>query len=293
MNTSQQKVIKYFTNPETKFGFDYVLWGSKHFGFYPTGKADITEKEAQILHQDLVAKNLDLKENQIVLDAGCGQGVVSTYLAKKFGPNIFGITLIPFEVEKAQERAKKLGVQDRTDYQVMDYSATGFSDNYFDSIYTTETLSHSPDIRKTLREFLRILKPGGKIAFFEYTLAPDEEFSQWEKKILDVVIEGSAMMGLKDFRHDQFTGVVKNAGFEKVKEQDITENIRPSFYRLHKISVWPYKFVKLFGLQKFFINTTAGYEYYKMADKGLFRYCIFTGNKPKEFAAKDKEQNLC
>src|SRR3990167_1650438 len=89
MNTNQQKVVKYYTNPETKLGFDYVLWGSKHFGFYPTGKADITEKEAQILHQDLVAKNLDLKENQIVLDAGCGQGVVSTYLAKKYGSKIF------------------------------------------------------------------------------------------------------------------------------------------------------------------------------------------------------------
>jgi ubiquinone/menaquinone biosynthesis C-methylase UbiE len=290
MNTNQQKVVKYYTNPETKLGFDYVLWGSKHFGFYPTGKADITEKEAQILHQDLVAKNLALKENQIVLDAGCGQGVVSTYLAKKYGSKIFGITLVPFEVERAQERAKNLGVQGKAQYQVMDYSATSFPDNYFDAIYTTETLSHSPDIRKTLKEFFRILKPSGKIALFEYTLAPDKKFSEWERKMLNVVIEGSAMVGLKDFRHDQFTEVVKKAGFENVKEQNITENIRPSFYRLHKLSRFPYKFIKLLGLQKFFINTTAGYEYYKMADKGLFRYCIFTGNKPKEFAAGVKIQ---
>lgn len=285
MNTNQQKVVKYYSNPETKLGFDYILWGSKHFGFYPTGKKDITEKEAQILHQDLVAKNLDLKENQIVLDAGCGQGVVSTYLAKKYGSKIFGITLVPFEVERAQERAKNLGVQDKTQYQVMDYSATNFPDSYFDAIYTTETLSHSPNIRKTLQEFFRILKPGGKIALFEYTLAPDEKFSEWEKKMLDVVIEGSAMMGLKDFRHDQITGVIKDARFENVKEQNITENILPSFYRLHKLSRFPYKFVKLLGLQKFFINTIAGYEYYKMADKGLFRYYIFAGNKPKESAA--------
>jgi len=290
MNTNQQKVVKYYTNPETKLGFDYVLWGSKHFGFYPTGKADIPEKEAQILHQDLVAKNLDLKENQTVLDAGCGQGVVSTYLAKKFGSKIFGITLVPFEVERAQERAKSLGVQGKTKYQVMDYSSTNFPDNYFDAIYTTETLSHSPDISKTLKEFFRILKPGGKIALFEYTLAPDEKFSSWEMKMLDVVIEGSAMMGLKDFRHDKFPGVINGVGFENVNEQNITENIRPSFYRLHKLSRLPYKFIKLLGLQKFFINTTAGYEYYKMADKGLFRYCIFTGNKPKEFAAGVKIQ---
>jgi sterol 24-C-methyltransferase len=290
MNTNQQKVVKYYTNPETKLGFDYLLWGSKHFGFYPTAKADITEKEAQILLQDLVAKNLQLKEHQIVLDAGCGQGVISTYLAKKYGSKIFGITLVPFEVERAQERAKNLGVQDKTKYQVMDYSATNFPDNYFDAIYTTETLSHSPDIKKTLQEFLRVLKPGGKITLFEYTIAPDEEFSEWEKKMLDVVIEGSAMIGLKNFRHNQFTEVIKGVGFQNVKEQNITKNIRPSFYRLHKLSIWPYKFVKLFGLQRFFINITAGYEFYKMAEKGLFRYCIFTGNKSKEFAAKEENQ---
>ena len=285
MDTNQQKVVKYYTNPETKIGFDYVLCGSKHFGFYPTGKVNISEKEAQTLYQDLVAKNLDLKENQVILDAGCGQGVVSTYLAKKYGSKIFGITLVRFEVKRAQRRAKNLGVQEKTKYQVMDYSATNFPDNYFDAIYTTETLSHSPDIHKTLQEFFRVLKPGGKIALFEYTIAPDEKFSAREKKMLDVVIEGSAMMGLKDFRHDQFTEVIKKAKFENAKEQNITENIRPSFYRLYKLSRLPYKFIKLFGLQKFFINTTAGYEYYKMADKGLFRYYIFTGNKPKEFAA--------
>lgn len=287
----QKRVVKYFSRPGSKLGYDYFLGGSKHFGFYPAGKAETTEKEAQIHYQDLVAKNLGLKENQVVLDAGCGEGVVSTYLSRKYGPKIFGITLVPFEVERAQVRAKNLGVQERTQYLVMDYSATNFPDNYFNAIYTTETLSHSPDIRRTLNEFLRILKPGGKVAFFEYTLASNEKFSEWERKILDVVIEGSAMMSLKDFLYDKSTWLIKSAGFENVNEQNITENILPSFYRLHKYSIWLYKFIKLFGLQRYFINTTAAYECYKMADKGLGQYCIFTGNKPEEFAVKEQKQS--
>jgi len=40
MNTNQQKVVKYFTNPETKLGFNYVLWGSKH--------SDSIQREKQI-----------------------------------------------------------------------------------------------------------------------------------------------------------------------------------------------------------------------------------------------------
>lgn len=281
MNSNQEKVVKYYSCLGSRLGYDYILRGSIHFGYYPRQKADIDEKEAQNFYQDLVAQNLGLKENQTVLDAGCGQGVVSTYIAKKYRLKVFGINIVPFQIEKARKLSNRLGVLNKTDFRIMDYSATNFPADYFDAIYTTETLSHSPDIRKTLKEFFRILKPGGKIALFEYTISPDEKFSEWEKKMLDVVIEGSAMMGLKDFRHDQFTDVVKKSGFENVKCQNITENIRPSFYRLHKLSKLPYKFIKFLGLQKFFINTTAGYEYYKMADKGLFRYCIFTGNKPK------------
>ena len=288
MNINQQKVVAYYTRRGTRLLFDYVLWGSKHFGFYPTGKADIPEEQAQILLQDLVAKNLALQRGQRVLDAGCGQGIVSTYLAKKYGPNIFGITLVPFEVEKAGKLANELGVSNTTHYQVMDYSSTSFPNNYFDAIYTTETLSHSTDIRKTLQEFFRILKPGGTIALFEYTTAAGEKFTEWERRMFNLVVEGSAMMGLKDFEHGQFTKVIRSAGFESVNEQNISENILPSFYRIHKLSVWPYKLVKLFGLQKFFINITAGYEYYKMAEKGLFRYCVFTGSKPKESAAEEQ-----
>ena len=154
MNVSHQKVIKYYASLETRLGFNLILRGSKHFGFYPTGTADITEKEStQIILQDQVAKNLGLKSNQMVLDAGCGQGVVSTYLAQKTRAKIFGITLVAFEVKSAQKLAKRLGVQDKTNYQIMDYAATNFPDNYFDAIYTTETLSHSPDINRTLTEF--------------------------------------------------------------------------------------------------------------------------------------------
>ncbi|MFA6198367.1 MAG: methyltransferase domain-containing protein [Patescibacteria group bacterium] len=280
MNTDQQKVVAYFSRPESRWGYDLILRGSKHFGYYPSGQADITESEAQVLMQELVAKNLDLKPGQAVLDAGCGQGVVSTYLAEKYHVNVIGITIVPFEITKSVQRAHKLGVGGNVEYQIMDYSATAFPDGHFDAIYTTETLSHSPDVAKTLREFYRILKPGGRIAFFEYAIAHDEQFTAWEKKNFDIVMEGSAMMGLKQFHYGQFTHLLRVAGIENAREESITNNVRPSFYRLHKLAVWPYRIVRLFRWQKHFVNITAGFEYYRMVEKGLLRYSIYTGNKP-------------
>lgn len=145
-----ERLNRYFE--KSKIGYDVALWGSKHFGFYPEGKK-ISEKQAQILMQELVAKKLKLTSKDVVLDAGCGQGVVSTFLAKKYACKIEGITIIPFEIQKANLLVDKFNVRDKLTYSLMDYNKTKFSNNHFDCVYTTETLSHSIDIKKTLKNF--------------------------------------------------------------------------------------------------------------------------------------------
>ena len=279
MNTNQQKVLKYYQSIESRFGYENVTGEIKHFGYYPKNRKNITEKKAQMLMTDLVAKNLKLKPNQLVLDAGCGYGVVSCYLAEKYGANLFGIDINKYEIGKARERAKNMGLSKKVHFEVTDYTQTNFPKNHFDSIFTLETLSHSPDLEKTLKGFLRILKTGGKVTFFEYTLTPDKDFSPWELKMLNIGIEGTAALGLKEFEHDKFPQYLKNIGFKNVKEQNITKNMLPSIGRLKRLATAPYFFIKLFGLQKYFVNATIAVEWYKLWKKGLVRYCIFTAEK--------------
>jgi len=274
-----KKVINYYKR--SKFGYNIVLWGSKHFGFYPSSNNDIHERRAQELMQDLIARKLHINKNQLILDAGCGRGIVSTYLSKKYGCKIVGIEIVPFEVESAKKLAKNLDLESKVEYHLMDYSNTTFRDNHFDAIYTMESFVHSLEAKKTLHEFLRILKPGGRLAMFEYTIADDKKFTHWEKNIMDIVIEGSGMASLKNLRHDSFPKTLKEVGFVSVEEQNITKHVGPSLERLHKLSIIPYFFVNLFGLHKNFINLTAGYELYKITKKGLIRYCIFAAKKPK------------
>ena len=162
----------------------------------------------------------------------------------------------------------------------MDYSKMKFSNNYFDCIYATESLSHSIDIKKTLKEFFRVLKKDGRIAFFEYTLAEDKDFSKSEMKILDKVARGSVMNELQSFRHDKFQNVLSKVGFTNVRVENISENTEPSLARLRKFAIIPYYlFVKPFGLQEKFPNASAAVEFYKMAEKGLIRYNISTATK--------------
>lgn len=281
MNPDHEKVVRYYQRWESRLVFDWLLWGAKHFGYYPNARADISERQAQGLMQDLVAQNLGLQPGQAILDAGCGQGVVSTYLAKKYRCHIDGVTIVPFEIPRAQRLAQKTGVTDRVKYHLMDYSQTNFPNDSFDGIYTMETLSHSPDVRKTLNEFWRILKPGGKIALFEYTTAEDDRFTPRERSAMQMIIEGSAMLGLKDIRHDRFPQTMSGVGFVNAREQNISSQVLPSLHRLYQIFRYPYALVKILKLKKFFLNTCMAVELYPLVEKGLGRYCIFTAVKPQ------------
>jgi sterol 24-C-methyltransferase len=276
MRGDRQKVVEYYRNLESKLGYEHITWKTKHFGYYPDGVKTISEPEAQQVMMDMVAKKLKLKPGQVVLDAGCGYGTTSCYLAKKYQVKVVGIDINKYEIKQAIERSKTLGVEKQTLFKVMDYAKLTFPKQYFDAIFTLETLSHAPDVDKTLRGFRAKLKPMGKIALFEYTLAPENDFTVGEKKMLDIGIEGTAALGLRDFHHDQFVYNLKKAGFKQIKEENITRYMLPSLARLRRIAFTPYFFVRLLNLQKNFVNTSIAVEWYELVKKDLIRYCVFT-----------------
>jgi 27-O-demethylrifamycin SV methyltransferase len=256
------------------------MWDAKHLGYYPDKKATISEKKAHEEYQNLVAEKLDLKSRQQVLDAGCGRGVTACYLSQKYQVRVTGIDVVDFEITSAKKRAKNLGLNDKTDFRVADYSQTDFPDDMFDALYANETLSHTPDLPKVFKEFFRIMKHGAKIALFEYTLAEDKFFNESDKAALNFVIDNSAMVGLKQFRLGAILPMLSVAGFINTQEIDITDHVKPSFFRLYKLAKPFYPLIKFLNLKKRFVNATAAATYYPLVEKGLIRFFIYTGQKP-------------
>ncbi|MBU1110837.1 class I SAM-dependent methyltransferase [Patescibacteria group bacterium] len=95
-----ESVKNYYQTPESRCGYSYLLGGIQHFGYYPPGKENIFEKQAQIEMQELLARKAQLTAYDRVLDAGCGQGRVAVYLAKEYDCEVMGITIVPREVRK-------------------------------------------------------------------------------------------------------------------------------------------------------------------------------------------------
>lgn len=75
-----------------------------------------------------------------MLDAGCGVGGSSIFLASTLGCRVTGITLSEREVEQATDNAKQKGVAALVDFKAMNYCATNFPDTSFDVVWGCESI---------------------------------------------------------------------------------------------------------------------------------------------------------
>ena len=109
--------------------YEYVLGPSMTYtcALYPT--ADATLEEAQEAKYDLVARKLDLKPGQRLLDLGCGWGGMVRHAVRNYGVQAIGVTLSREQAAWAQRRIKEEGLDDRAEVRFMDYrhvEETGF-----------------------------------------------------------------------------------------------------------------------------------------------------------------------
>jgi len=128
-------------------------------------KGATTLEEAQEEKLETVARKLELKEGDRVLDVGCGWGGFPLWAATKHGCSVVGITLSPPQAEKARERAEAAGVADRVDIRVMDYRDITATGEKFDAIASIGMVEHvgSANIDVYAQTLAAVLEPGGRL----------------------------------------------------------------------------------------------------------------------------------
>ena len=100
--------------------------------------------------------------NQHVLDVGCGTGVVAVTAARR-GARVNAIDLTPLLLERARENARIAEVDVR--FQEGDAEQLPFADAEFDAVLSQFAHIFAPRPEVAIGEMLRVLKPGGTIAF--------------------------------------------------------------------------------------------------------------------------------
>jgi len=109
-----------------------------------------------------LVKFAGIERGQRALDVGCGTGVVSVTAARA-GVKITGIDLTPELLERAKENSRMAGVE--VDWREGDAEALPFKESEFDVVLSQFGHMFAPRPDVAIREMLRVLKPGGVIAF--------------------------------------------------------------------------------------------------------------------------------
>jgi sterol 24-C-methyltransferase len=276
---ARQRVIDYYRHWESRWGYALLLRGTKHFGWYPPERERIRMAAAQTLMSDRLGRALALPAGRLALDAGCGQGGVALRLAEEFGLRVEGVDILPTDIRRASRKAARRGAGDRVRFQVMDYGRLRFPDGHFDGVYTMETLVHALDSRAVLAQFHRVLRPGGRLVLFEYSLAPRRLLTARQRQAFDAIIDGSAMHSLPTFVHGCFPALLQAAGFEQVAVQDVTERMLPMLRRLARRFWLPYQLSRALRLQRQVVNAMSAVESWR--HRAVWRYNIVTAAKPR------------
>jgi sterol 24-C-methyltransferase len=279
----QRQVVDYYRRLESRVTYALLLGGTRHFGWYPPGSEGLPMRVALRLMEDRLGRALDLPAGALVLDAGCGRGAVALHLAAAFGLQVEGVDILAGDVRRAARDAVRHGGQGRARFQVMDYHRLRFPDGHFDGAYTMETLVHAADSQAVLRELHRVLKPGGRLALFEYSIAPRERLTARQRRLFDAIAAGSAMHGLPGFVHGRFPALLHATGFADVEVQDASERMRPMLRRLARLLWLPYQLSRPFGMQRRLVNAMAAVE----ADRhpAVWRYNLVTAARSQPSAA--------
>ncbi len=122
-----------------------------------------TLEQAQAAKRELICRKLALREDERVLDVGCGWGSFVIHAAANHGVRAVGITLSPAQAELARKRVAEAGLEDRVEIRVADYRDLGASGGGYDAIASIGMVEHvgANQIDLYARQLAGLLEPGG------------------------------------------------------------------------------------------------------------------------------------
>ncbi|VVB78305.1 putative S-adenosylmethionine-dependent methyltransferase [uncultured archaeon] len=171
---------------------------------------------SRIYHKNRQKISLELlnpKKDEIILDAGCGNGELTKKIAKS-SLKVYGVDISKTAIFNAKKRAPKNCI-----FKYGDLEELNFPDKSFDKIVCVETIEHVLHPNKVIKEFKRILKNNGKLVLcfptINTNLINKLELSLGFRKFFSISEH------LNEWNYSGFKKLVENNGFRFINSKGV------------------------------------------------------------------------
>jgi cyclopropane fatty-acyl-phospholipid synthase-like methyltransferase len=278
---TNEDISRYYDLSEVHYRRFWNLKKSRslHYGYWDGSVKNFHEALLRI--NKVLADQAEIKKGEQILDAGCGIGGSSIWLARERDCEVTGISLNERQVNQANAFAAQKGLADKVFFEQKDYTNTFFPAGSFDVVWAIESVCYAHDKGSFLKEAYRILKSGGRLIIADFFKAnhlnPDEE---------GLVKKWANGWAVNDFSTmEDFDLKLKANNFQEVKIMDTTVAIMPSAKKLYRsyfagiIGAKLYRVFKSGATTLGRNNVLNAYLQYKTLRKGLWKYQIVKAKK--------------
>ncbi|MEU2236664.1 cyclopropane-fatty-acyl-phospholipid synthase family protein [Streptomyces vietnamensis] len=180
-----------------------------------------TLEDAQRDKLDLIARKLNLKEGDRLLDVGCGWGSMAIHAAREYGAKVVGVTLSREQAAFARKRIADEGLTDLVEIRVQDYRDV--ADGPYDAISSIGMAEHvgSAKYREYADDLYSLLKPGGRLLNHQISRRPEPDEDAYE---IDAFIDAYVFPDGELAPMGRTLTTLEDAGFEVRDVEAIREH---------------------------------------------------------------------
>jgi ubiquinone/menaquinone biosynthesis C-methylase UbiE len=165
---------------------------------------------------EALARRCGVGAGSRVLDLCAGLGGPARFLARRLGCRVTGVDLTHSRCASAARLTRLVGLTASAIFVRGDAAGLPFGAGSFTACLSQEALLHIPDKARALAECARVLTPGGRLAFTDWTAGA--RLSAGERERLEQWMAATGVESPQGYKR-----LLARAGFEAIEAEDLSD----------------------------------------------------------------------